>query len=57
MNQLSPLLSMRRVLFEYSFDPKRNSLALAPAGSVMTIGLSKKGSSHSENQFDGREQD
>ena len=48
---------MRRVLFEYSFDPKRNSLALGSAGSVMTIGLSKKGSSHSENQFDGREQD
>ena len=42
---------------EYSFDPRRNSLALAPAGSVMTIGLSKKGSSHSENQFDDREQD
>ena len=48
---------MRRVLFEYSFDPKRNSLVLGSAGSVMTIGLSKKGSSHSENQFDGREQD
>ena len=27
------------MLFEYSFNPRRNSLALGLAGSIMTIGL------------------
>ena len=40
-----------------SFKPRPNSWLLATAGSVMTIGLSINGCSHSKNRFDEREQD
>ena len=38
MNRVRSLLSMRRMLLGYSFEPRPNSLALAIAGQVMTIG-------------------
>ena len=41
-------LSMRGMLLGYSFEPRPNSLALATAGSVMAIGLSTNGCSHSK---------
>ena len=57
MTRVRSLLSMRGMLLGYSFKTRPNSRALGIAGSVMTIGLSINGCSHSKNQFDGREQD
>ena len=51
------LSSMRYMLLGYSFEPRPYSRALGTAGSVMTIGLSINGCSHSKNQFDDRELD
>ena len=48
MNRLRSLLSMRRILLGYSSKPRPNSWLLATAGSVMTIGLSINGCSHSK---------
>ena len=48
---------MLGMLLGYSFEPRPDSRVLATAGSVMIISLSKKGCSHSKNQFDKREQD
>ena len=50
---------MRYMLLGYSFEPRpyTNSHALGTAGSVMTIGLSINGCSHSKNQFDEKELD
>ena len=47
------------MLLGYSFEPRpyTNSHALGTTGSVMTIGLSINGCSHSKNQFDERELD
>ena len=42
------LLSMRCMLLGYSFEPRPNNCALGIAGSVMTIGLSINGCSHSK---------
>ena len=42
------------MLPEYSFESRRHDRALATAGSVLTIGLSIKGWSHSKNQFGER---
>ena len=57
MNRARPLLSMRDMLRGYSFEPRPNSHAVVTAGSLMTIGLSINGFSHSKNQFYEREQD
>ena len=43
MNQVSFLLSMRFMLLKYSFEFRPNNHALGTEGSVMIIGLSKKG--------------
>ena len=43
MNQGSFLLSMRFMLLRYSFEFRPNNHALGTEGSVMIIGLSKKG--------------
>ena len=48
MNQIRSLLSMRRMLLGYSFEPRPKRRMLATAGSVMTIGLSINLCSHSE---------
>ena len=49
---------MRGMLLGYSFEPRPKSRVLATAGSVMTIGLSLNGCSHSKKkQFDEIEQD
>ena len=48
MNRLRSLLSRRGILLGYSFKPRPNSWLLATAGSVMTIGLSINGCSHSK---------
>ena len=45
------------LLFGYSLEPRSYSRVLGTVGSVMTIGLSYKGCSHLENQFDERKQD
>ena len=45
------------MLLGYSFEPRPYSSALGTAGSVMTVGLSINGCSHSKNQFDERELD
>ena len=42
------------MLPEYCFESRPNDRALATAGSVLTIGLSIKGWSHSKNQFGER---
>ena len=42
------------MLPEYSFESRPYDRALATAGSVLTIGLSIKGCSHSKNQFGER---
>ena len=55
MNRVRSLLSMRGILLGYSFEPRPNSCAIATACSVMTIGLSINGCSHSKNMFDKRE--
>ena len=59
MNRVISSLSMRGMLPKYNFQPRPNSRALTTAGSVMTIGLSITGCSHSkknsltrENKFD-----
>ena len=59
INRVRSLLSMRYMLLGYSFEPRpyTNSHALGTTGSVMTIGLSINGCSHSKNQFDERELD
>ena len=57
MTHVRSLLSMRGMLLGYSFKPRPNSRALGMAGSIMSIGLSINGCSHSRNQFDGRQQD
>ena len=57
MNRVRSLLSMRCLSLGYSFEPRPNSLALDTAGTVLIIGLSINGCSHSENQFDERKQD
>ena len=41
-------LSMRDMLLGYSFEPRPNKRVIGTAGSVMTIGLSIKGCSHSK---------
>lgn len=46
MNRVRSLLSMRGMLFRYSFEPSPNSHVLATVSSVMTIGLSMKGCLH-----------
>ena len=56
MTRVRSWLSMRAMLLGHSFKPRPNSRALGIAGSVITIGLSINGCSHSENHFDGREQ-
>ena len=43
MNQVSFLLSMHFMLLRYSFEFRPNNHALGTEGSVMIIGLSKKG--------------
>ena len=48
MNRVRSLLSIRSMLLGYSFEPRSNRRALATVGSVMTIGLSKNGCSHSK---------
>ena len=48
MNRLRSLLSMRGMLLGYTFEPGPNSLVLATAGSVVTIGLSIGTCSHSK---------
>ena len=48
MNRLRSLLSMRGILLGYSFKPRPKSWLLATAGSVLTIGLSINGWSHSK---------
>ena len=50
MNWVKSLLSMRRLWLGYSFEPRPNSHALGTARSVMTIGSSINGRSHSKNQ-------
>ena len=56
-NRVRSLLSMCFLLFGYSLEPRPYSRVLGTVGSVMTIGLSYKGCSHLENQFDERKQD
>ena len=41
-------LSMRGILLRYSLEPRPNNLVIGTAGSVMTIGLSINGCSHSK---------
>ena len=41
----------------YSFEPRPNSSLLGMVGSVLTIGLSINGCSHSKKQFDERKLD
>ena len=48
MNRVRFLLSMRSMFLRYSFEPRPNSRALATSGSVMAIGLSINGCSHSK---------
>jgi len=48
---------MRCMLLGYSFEPRPNSRALGIAEPVLTVGLSIKGCSHSQNQFDERQKD
>ena len=48
LNRVRSLLSMRFMLLGYSFEPRPNSCTLGIALSVMTIGLSIDGSSHSK---------
>ena len=48
MNQVRSLLSMRCMSLGCSLEPKPNSRALATASTVMTIGLSRNGCSHSK---------
>ena len=45
------------MLLRYSFEPRPYRRALGTAGSVMTIGLSINGCSHSKNQLDEIKQD
>ena len=54
VNRVRFFLSMPSKLPEYSFESSPNDRALATAGSVLTIGLSIKGCSHSKNQFGER---
>ena len=51
MNRVRSFFSMPSMLQEYCFESRPNDRALATAGSVLTIGLSIKGCSHSKNQF------
>ena len=51
MNRVRSFLSMPGMLPEYSFECRPNERALVTAGSVLTIGLSMKGCSHSKKQF------
>ena len=48
MNQVRSLLSMRCMSLGCSLEPRPNSRALATASTVMTIGLSRNGCSHSK---------
>ena len=52
--RFAPLSTVRLLS---TFEPRSKSYAPGIAGSVMTIGLSINGCSHTENQFDDREQD
>ena len=57
MNRVGSFFSKCRLLLGSRFEPRPNSRTLGSAGSVITIGLSTNGSSHSENKLDHREQD
>ena len=58
MSGVRSLLHMCGLLLGYSFEPRPYSRALGIAGSVIIIGLSINGCSHSKIiQFDEREQD
>ena len=48
MNRVRSLLSMRCMLLGDSFEPRPNNHALGTTDSVMTIGLSINGCSHSK---------
>ena len=57
VNGVRPFFSKCRLLLGSRFEPRPNSRALGPAGSVINIGLSTNGCSHSENKFDHTEHD
>ena len=48
MNRVRSMLSTRGMLLGYSFEPRSSSRVPATAGSIMTIGLSINGCSHSK---------